>query len=488
MRNQRLLALAIALIVSPMALAQRPLSQATGRRGMVVSVSPPATRAGLGILKAGGNAVDAAIAVEFALAVTWPAAGNIGGGGFMMVHPAGGGDVVCIDYRETAPAAATETMFNRNDGRYSHKIVGVPGTVHGMVTAHKKFGKLPWKQLLQPAITLARDGFPIDRSLASSINSVLRSRSTRSARRHQELIRVYSPSEGRSWTAGQKLVLSDLAGTLERIANQGADGFYKGMTARLLAAEMASGDGLITEKDLAAYRSKIRPAVHGTFRGHDIYGPPPPSSGGICLVQMLNVLEHLQLRKHKRFSVRNVHVLCETMKRAYCDRARHLGDADFVKIPPRLTSKEYAKTLAGQIDLGKATPSATLAPEIRLAGESPETTHFSVVDAGGLAVSNTTTLEGSWGARIVVKGAGFVLNNEMGDFNPAPPIAGDESGLPQTGSGRASECSVHRRPRSSPVTAARSWSPAVPVDARSSTPRCRWCWGSSSSSWTCRPP
>ena len=420
MRSPSLLATLIGLTLLSVAFAQRPLSQAHGHQGMVVSVSPPATRAGLEVLKSGGNAVDAAIAVEFALAVTWPSAGNIGGGGFMMVHPAGGGDVVCIDYRETAPGSATETMFNRNDGRYTHKIVGVPGTVHGMATAHKKFGKLPWKQLVQPAITLAREGFPVDRSLASSLNSVIRSRSTRSHKRHQELVRVYSPPEGRSWSTGQTLVLPDLAATLERIANQGVDGFYSGKTARLLVAEMASGDGLITAKDLAAYRSKIRPAVHGTFRGHDIYGPPPPSSGGICLVQMLNVLEHHQLRKHERFSVRNIHVLTETMKRAYCDRARYLGDADFINIPPHLISKEYARQLAGNIDFKKATPSASLAPEIRLAGESPETTHFSVVDAQGLAVANTTTLEGSWGARIVVKGAGFVLNNEMGDFNWFP--------------------------------------------------------------------
>jgi len=396
------------------------LSEGKALHGMVVSVSPPATRVGLEILKVGGNAVDAAIAVEFALAVTWPAAGNIGGGGFMMVHRCGGREVVCVDYRETAPGAATETMFDWDDGRHTHKIVGVPGTVHGMATAHKHFGKLQWKELVLPAVRLAEDGFDVDEALAGSLNGVLQSESVREGESHQELIRVYGKPDGARWAAGDRLVLPDLARTLRRIAQQGADGFYRSETAQLLVAEMGRGDGLITKSDLANYRAKIRPAIHGRFRGHDVYGPPPPSSGGICLVEMLNVLEPFDLREHDRFSVRNLHVLAETMKRAYCDRAIFLADSDFVEIPDRLTRKSYARRLADRIDLARATPSETLAPSLKIVDEPPETTHFSVIDADGTAVSNTTTLEGTWGARIVVTGAGFVLNNEMGDFNWFP--------------------------------------------------------------------
>jgi gamma-glutamyltranspeptidase/glutathione hydrolase len=271
------------------------LSEARARHGMVVSVSPPATEAGLAILKAGGNAVDAAIAVEFALAVTWPPAGNIGGGGFMLVHPPDGRDVVCIDYRETAPGAATATMFTPQDGKFTHKIVGVPGTVSGMAKSHARFGKLEWRSLVMPAVKLAADGFEVDEALARSMNGVLDSKSTREGTHQRELIRVYGkkPQDGNEsskWKAGDRLVLPDLARTLQRIADHGADAFYRGETAERLAAEMQSGDGLITVADLAHYQAKLRPAIHGTYRGYDVYGPSPPSSGGICLVEMLNVL------------------------------------------------------------------------------------------------------------------------------------------------------------------------------------------------------
>ena len=401
------------------------LSEARGRSGMVVTVSPPATEVGLAILKAGGNAVDAAIAVEFALSVTWPEAGNIGGGGFMLVHPPGGNEVVCIDYRECAPGAATATMFTPQDGRFTHKIVGVPGTVSGMAKVHARFGKLPWKQLVMQAVRLAAEGFVVDEALARSMNRVLGSEATREAKHLQELIRVYGkkPQDGQEsskWQAGDCLVLPDLAETLQRIANHGADGFYKGEIAERFAAEMQRGDGLITVQDLSNYQAKVRPAIRGTFRGYDVYGAPPPSSGGTCLVEMLNVLERFNLRDHGRYSARNLHIIAETMKRVYCDRARFLGDQDFVEIPKRLTEKNYARKLAEQIDERTATPSETLAPEIDIKPESPSTTHFSVIDKNGLAVSNTTTLQYSWGSRIVVKGAGFLLNNIMGDFNWYP--------------------------------------------------------------------
>ncbi|GIT29993.1 MAG: hypothetical protein Ct9H300mP1_20390 [Planctomycetaceae bacterium] len=252
---------------------------------------------------------------------------------------------------------------------------------------------------------------------------------------------------------------------------------------------MKRGGGLITRRDLDDYRARVRPAVHGTFRGHDIYGAPPPSSGGTCVVQMLNVLEHFDLRKHPRYSARNLHVMAETMKRAYCDRARHLGDSDFVDIPSHLVSKSYAAKLAGQIDLKTATPSEKLAPEIQIADESPQTTHFSVVDRRGMAVSNTTTLEGSWGAKIVVRGAGFVLNNEMGDFNwfPGHTDRRGRSARRPTESGHARECSVPSPRRSWLATDGRCWSPAAPAAAPSSTPLCRWSWASWNSARICHP-
>jgi len=397
------------------------LSEAKGKRGMVVSVSPQASQVGLQILQAGGNAVDAAIAVEFALAVTWPEAGNIGGGGFMMVHPPGQ-RAVCVNYRERAPQAATEGMFSPEDGRHTHKIVGVPGTVQGMEAAHQKFGGLAWKKLVMPAVQLAESGFILDAAQAASINGVLKSKATVEGEFQRELIRVYrKPGEKPSdWKAGDRMVLTDLAKTLRLIAEQGSAGFYLGETARLFVEEMKRGGGLITARDLAQYRAVIGPAVQGKYRGYDVYGPPPPSSGGICLVEMLNILEQFDLSKNKRQSVDNIHVMAEAMKRAFCDRARYLGDSDFVSIPPRLTRKHYAKKLADDIDMRFATPSVTMAPEIDIQYESPSTTHFCVIDQDGLAVSNTTTLERGWGSRIVVKGAGFLLNNEMGDFNWYP--------------------------------------------------------------------
>ncbi len=397
------------------------LSEAKGKNGMVVSVSPQATEVGLQILKSGGNAVDAAIAVEFALAVTWPEAGNIAGGGFMMVHPPGE-RAVCIEYRERAPEAASEKMFSSKDGKHTHKIVGVPGTVHGMATAHKKFGKLDWAELILPAVKLAGEGFLLDEAQANSINGVIESKATQEGKHHQELIRVYEKpgTELAAWKANDRIFLPDLAKTLRRIAEQGTDGFYKGETAKLLVEEMKRGGGLISLNDLKNYRAVVRPAVQGKFRGYDIYGAALPSSGGTCVIQMLNMIEQFDLSKSERYSADTLHLITEVMKRAFCDRARYLGDSDFVKIPPRLTRKHYAKKLTEDIDMQYATPSVTMAPEIDIKYESPSTTHFSVIDKDGLAVSNTTTLEASWGARIVVKGAGFVLNNEMGDFNWFP--------------------------------------------------------------------
>jgi gamma-glutamyltranspeptidase/glutathione hydrolase len=386
-------------------------------RGMVVAVSPPAADVGRDILRQGGNAVDAAIATEFALAVTYPAAGNLGGGGFMVVHPGKAAEPVVIEYRETAPAAATRTMFTRDDSWYGHKPVGVPGTVRGMALAHKRFAKLAWKDLVAPALKLAADGFAIDGSLASQLNGAVAGSSD-----FPELCRVYGKAGKADWKAGDHLVQKDLARTLALIAEDGPDAFYKGPIADLIVAEMKAGGGLITRDDLAAYAANERKPVHGTYRGYDVYAPPPPSSGGTCLVEMLNILENFDLRKHGRWSPETVHVMIEAMRRAYHDRALHLGDPAFTKVPPALTEKDYARSLARGIDVHRATPSEDLATDLPLAREGDSTTHFSVIDRDGMAVANTTTLERSFGSRVVVRGAGFLLNDEMIDFNWRPGV------------------------------------------------------------------
>jgi gamma-glutamyltranspeptidase/glutathione hydrolase len=360
------------------------------------------------------------VATALALAVTYPAAGNIGGGGFMVVHPpAGAGAPTVFEYRETAPAAATKDMFARGVNRYSHKVVGVPGTVRGLELAHRRFGKLPWPAVVAPAIRLAAEGFPLDAGLAASLNALVDH-----SQDHAELRRVFGKSGGaEDWQPGDKLVQPDLANTLKLIAGQGAEAFYTGPVADLIEAEMKAGRGYITKSDLAAYRAKERAPIHGTYRGYDVYGPPPPSSGGIGLVEMLNVLENFDLAKHDRFAPEMLHLMAEAMRRAYCDRARYLGDPDFTSIPAHLTTKEYAKKLATSIDPARATRSVDLAKDITFAdGEGDNTTHFSVIDKDGMAVSNTYTLEHSFGSKVVVRGAGFLLNNEMMDFNHRPGV------------------------------------------------------------------
>ena len=423
MSRSKSVASAIGLCLLGMVFFQNPASTALradqrkdveGRHGMVVSVSPQGSDAGVAILKRGGNAVDAAVTTAFALAVTFPAAGNIGGGGFMHIYPAGKEKPVVIDYREVAPAAAGKTMFAKKDSIHGHKAVGVPGTVRGLAVAHQRFGKLPWKELVMPAVILARDGFLIDKSLARSLNKILMD-----AKDFAELRRVFGKREG-PWKEGDRLVQPDLAATLQRIADEGPQAFYEGKIAEQIAAEMKAGGGLITKEDLAGYRAQSRTPIHGTYRGYDIYGPPPPSSGGTCLVEMLNILENYDLKKMGRWSPQTIHLMTEAMRRAFCDRARFLGDPAFTDIPAHLTGKDYAKKLAGQIDLTKATDSAALAKDIPLARESENTTHFSIIDKDGMAVANTYTLEAGYGSRVVVKGAGFLLNNEMMDFNWFP--------------------------------------------------------------------
>jgi gamma-glutamyltranspeptidase/glutathione hydrolase len=389
------------------------------RYGVVVSVESHASDAGLVVLKRGGNAVDAAVATAFALAVTHPAAGNIGGGGFMMVKMAQCPEPVCVEYREIAPAAATpEVLSKLNDTSRGALSVGVPGAVRGLALAHEQFGGRPWRELVEPAVRLAEDGFAIDAHLAQSLNGWLRA-----AKDYDEVQRVFRKPDGWAWQPGDRLVQPDLARTLRVIADCGPDAFYCGPIADQIVAEMQTGGGLITKQDLAVYRAHVRRPIHGTYRGHDIYAPPPPSSGGIALVEMLNILEQFELTGQGRDSAATIHQMTEAMRRAYFDRARHLGDPAFTDVPiSRLISKLYAKELAASFSTDRATRSDALGREILAAGEGESTTHFSVVDSQGNAVANTYTLQDSYGSYVVVRGAGFLLNNEMTDFNLQPGV------------------------------------------------------------------
>jgi gamma-glutamyltranspeptidase/glutathione hydrolase len=411
----------VACLLSPPLFAAERADTIEAKNGVVVTVSGPASEVGLAVLKDGGNAVDAAVATAFALAVTWPEAGNIGGGGYMVVHH--GEKQFFFDFRETAPAAATRDMFVKRADRTAHRRAGVPGTVRGLALAHQKLGKRPWKDLVMPAVKLARDGFVLDAATAGSLNGVLR---PAKGEDRAELRRVFGRGDGK-WKAGDVLIQPDLAKTLERIAEKGPEGFYTGETAELLVAEMQRGGGLITKEDLAGYPAIERIPLHGTYRGYDVYSVPPSSSGGTCLIEMLNILENFDLGKMGRWSPETLHVMIEAMRRGYRDRAAFLADPAFVKVPDRLTSKPYAKELAKGIDPMKATPSASLAGDIRLSGESQNTTHFSVIDKDRMAVSLTYTLEDSFGGKVMVKGAGFLLNDQMNDFNWLPGVT-DRSG------------------------------------------------------------
>jgi gamma-glutamyltranspeptidase/glutathione hydrolase len=401
--------------------------RADNQHGMVVSASAIASAVGRDALKAGGNAVDAAVATAFALAVTYPAAGNIGGGGFMVIRMPDG-RATTIDFREVAPKAATPEMFLDSTGTYSARIhhsslksVGVPGTVAGLAFAQKKYGKAAWSKLVDPAVHLAGDGFDLPPGLAKSLTGARRSLGA-----YPSSLAAYYKN-GEPYAAGERLKLPDLARTLSRIRDKGRDGFYLGETAQLLAAEMKRGGGLITEADLASYEAKERAAVKGTYRGYDIISMPPPSSGGVGMIEMLNILEGFDLTGARHNSPKYVHLVAEAMRRAFLDRAKYLGDPDFVKPPvERLMSKTHAAELRKTIQPDHASPSAPA--QVTEGQESMETTHFSVVDASGMAVSVTYTLEGGYGVGDVVPGAGFLLNNEMGDFNGKPGLT-DTTGL-----------------------------------------------------------
>jgi gamma-glutamyltranspeptidase/glutathione hydrolase len=394
---------------------------------MVVSQEALASRVGDQVLQDGGNAVDAAIATAMALAVTHPTAGNIGGGGFLVYRPATG-EPVAYDFREAAPAAASPTMFLK-DGRYdaglhhdSYLSVGVPGTVAGLHLAWQQHGSVPWKRLVQPAVELARDGFTVSDGFARSLEWALPE-----LRKHPASLAQFS-KQGVPYAAGDVFRQGDLARTLERIRDQGPAGFYEGETAALIAKEMQAGGGLITLEDLRAYRAKRRVPLRGRYRGREVVAMPPPTSGGTALLEMLNVLERYDLKSMGFGSAAHLHLLAEAMRRAFADRARYLGDPDFVADMPidRLVSKEYAAELARSIRLDRASPSSPTS--FSWPAESDETTHLSVVDAARNAVALTYTLENGYGSRIVVAGAGFLLNNEMGDFNAGPGLT-DATGL-----------------------------------------------------------
>jgi len=389
-----------------------------GAHGMVVSSSPIASAVGAEILRSGGNAVDAAVAVGFTLAVTHPRAGNLGGGGFMVYHDARAGRSVAIDYREKAPLGAGRDMYLDSDGNVieglstnGHLGVAVPGTVAGLLLALEKYGSLARGDVMAPAIRLAEDGFEVSFHLAASLQ-----RASERLSRHPESKRIFS-RDGRHYEEGETFVQKELAATLRRIAEHGVDGFYQGETARLLAEEMKRGGGLVTEEDLKAYRPVERTPVRGTYRGYEIVSMPPPSSGGTVLIEMLNMLEGVDVASLGRQSSYYVHRVAETMKRAFADRAKYMGDPDFTDVPVSgLTSKRYASRRGADFDPSRATPAEELGTHDPLAYESEETTHFSVVDKDGSAVSNTYTLNFGYGSGVTVRGAGFLLNNIMDNF------------------------------------------------------------------------
>jgi len=398
----------------------------TAENGMVVSTSSYASKVGVEILKNGGNAIDAAVAVGFALAVTYPSAGNLGGGGFMVIHLADGKNIT-IDYREKAPLSAHRDMYLNEAGEFVPKLsqqgttsAGVPGSVAGLIYALKKYGTMSLAEVIQPAIDLAKNGWRLEKrdSIYFAGNLPLFSKYPSSKK-------IFTKN-GELYSSGNLFVQNDLAWSLEQIKNNGRDGFYKGAVAELLVEQVSSLGGFITLEDLEKYQPVEREPIAGTYRGYEIVSMPPPSSGGIALVELLNILENYNLDEEAWGSSQYIHYIVEAMKYAYADRTYHLGDADFYPVPvDQLTSKEYAKSIFERIKQNKnrAVPSSEIkSMEVEQVYESTETTHYSVYDSYGNAVSTTTTINSSFGSGIVVEGAGFLLNNEMDDFSGKPGV------------------------------------------------------------------
>jgi len=401
------------------------MSPVVAKEGMVVTSHFLATRSALEVLKEGGNAVDAAVTAAFSLAVTQPRSGNIGGGGFMLISSEQEDEVVAIDYREKAPGKATRDMFLDAEGnadstlsRYSHLAAGVPGTVAGLAMALKKYGTISLRQAMAPAIKLAAEGFVVTPRFSDGLKD-----KKAMLKKWPSSAAIFYKPDGGFYEPGDLFVQKDLAATLKRIAEHGVREFYQGKTAELLVAQMAAHGGLITMEDMKNYAPAIRRPVHGTYRGFDIYSMSPPSSGGTHIVQILNILEGYPIAQYGHNSAATIHLMAESMKRAYADRSLYLGDEDFVTVPLKgLTSKDYAAQIREKIDMDKATSSSTITPGNPLPYESDETTHFSIVDKYGNAVSNTYTINFSYGSGIVVQGAGFLLNNEMDDFSAKPGV------------------------------------------------------------------
>ncbi len=396
------------------------------KNGMVAVQEATAAGVGLEILKHGGNAVDAAVAIGFTLAVTLPRAGNLGGGGFMLVHLAKTGETVAIDYREMAPGAAARDMFLDSEGKvasdrsqFSYLAAGVPGTVAGLTLALQKYGTLSLQEVLAPAIRLAEHGIQVSPDLSSSLKQY-----RENLKRRPGSAKVFFKEDGSDFQPGEGMIRKDLAWSLKQIAAHGAEAFYQGAIAKKLVADMEANDGLITLADLQNYRAIIREPVRGTYRGYEIASMPPPSSGGIHLIQILNILEGYAIADLGPNSADTIHLMAESMKHAYADRSRHLGDPDFWKVPVRgLVSKSYAKAIRKKIDANRARSAEEIDPGNPFPyEESNDTTHFSVMDREGNAVANTYTLNFPYGSGIVAQGTGILLNNEMDDFSSKPGV------------------------------------------------------------------
>lgn len=396
-----------------------------GKNGMVVTGQELATQAGLEVLQRGGNAVDAAVAIGFTMAATLPEAGNIGGGGFMLIHSAKTGEVVALDYREKAPAKASRDMFLDKEGnavanlsRFTHLAAGVPGTVAGLAMALERYGTIPLEEALAPAIKYAEEGFVLNEKSARKIRG-----NEKRLKRFHSAEKIFFKPDGSFYEAGDLFVQKDLAKSLKAIAKNGPKAFYEGEIADLIVKEMEANNGLITKEDLANYAPVIRKPIHGTYRGYDIFSMCPPSSGGTHIIQILNILEGFDIEYLGHNTAETIHLMVEAMKPAYADRSEYLGDTDFVEVPLKgLASKAYAAELRSHINRFKASNSRNIKPGNAPQYESDETTHFSVVDKEGNAVSNTYTINFAFGSGIVVEGAGFLLNNEMDDFSAKPGV------------------------------------------------------------------
>ena len=418
------------------------------KNGMVATQEALASDIGLKILKDGGNAVDAAVAVGFALAVTLPRAGNIGGGGFMMIYDAKQGKTVALDYREKAPSSASRDMYLDKDGnavsdlsRYHGLAVGVPGTVAGLLKALDNHGTMSRGQVMAPAIALAENGIEVTAGLSESLEAL-----SDRLQKWPSTKKIFFKPDGSAYQPGELLRQPELAKSLKLIAAKGSDGFYKGETARKLVKAVNEAGGNMSLQDLANYRAIARVPVKGDYRGYEIVSMPPPSSGGIHIVQILNILEGYPLKDYGQNSAQTIHLMSEAMQLAYADRAEYLGDSDFIDVPANgLTSQAYADKLRSLINPNKATPAATIKANNPLPYESDQTTHFSIVDKDGNAVANTYTLNFSYGTGLVAEGTGILLNNEMDDFSAKPGVP---NGYGLIG-GDANAVEANKRPLSS---------------------------------------